>query len=50
MKKFLSLGKQPLANAFIAPDEGQDEFFYNLKVGFDKETKLFPTWILLIHH
>jgi len=40
MKKFLSLGKQPIANAFITPGEDQDEFFYNLNVGFDKETKL----------
>ena len=40
MKKFLDLGKQPIANAFIEPNKCQDEFFYDLKVGFDKDTKL----------
>lgn len=35
----LDLGKQPIANKFLTtPDEY--EFFYNLKVGFDDETKL----------
>ena len=40
MKKFLDLGKQPIANAFIEPNKCQDEFFYDLEVGFDKDTKL----------
>jgi methylation protein EvaC len=38
--KFLDLGKQPIANAFITPDKCVNEFFYDLEVGFDPETKL----------
>ena len=38
--KFLDLGKQPIANAFMTPNKCEDEFFYDLEVGFDPETKL----------
>ena len=41
MKKvFLDLGKQPITNKFLGKEEFNGEFFYNLKVVFDEETKL----------
>ena len=39
-KQFLNLGKQPLANGFLDENEIKNEFFYELKVGFDTDTKL----------
>ncbi len=39
-KEFLDLGKQPIANKFLKEDEFNDEFFFDLKVVFDEETKL----------
>ena len=39
-EKFLDLGKQPIANKFLNQDEFDDEFFYTLSVGFDKDTYL----------
>jgi len=39
-KEFLDLGKQPIANKFLKEDEVSDEFFFDLKVVFDEETKL----------
>jgi methylation protein EvaC len=39
-KQFLDLGKQPIANGFLHKEEINSEFFFNLKVGFDEETKL----------
>jgi len=39
-KEFLNLGKQPIANGFLCEKEIKNEFFFDLKVGFDKETKL----------
>ena len=38
-KQFLDLGKQPIANGFLYKEEIEDEFFFNLKVGFDEKTK-----------
>ena len=38
--KFLDLGNQPIANGFLKPDQTKDEFFFNLSIGFDRETKL----------
>lgn len=38
--KFLDLGKQPIANAFLTPGECENEFFYDLEVGFDSDTCL----------
>ena len=38
--KFLDLGKQPIGNAFLIPGECEDEFFYDLEVGFDPDTCL----------
>jgi methylation protein EvaC len=39
-KEFLDLGRQPIANKFLKEDEFKDEFFFDLKVVFDDETKL----------
>ena len=39
-KEFLDLGKQPIANKFLKEAEIKDEFFFDLKVVFDEETKL----------
>lgn len=39
-KKFLDLGKQPIANGFLYKDQIQNEYFFNLGVAFDEETKL----------
>ena len=39
-KKFLDLGKQPLANSFlhnISKKNLKREYFYNLSIGFDKK-------------
>ena len=39
-KKFLDLGRQPLANSFlhnIRKKNLKREYFYNLSVGFDKK-------------
>ncbi len=38
-KKFLNLGKQPLANSFL-PSIKKNEFFYNLSVSFDTKNYL----------
>lgn len=39
-KEFLNLGKQPIANGFLYKEEIKDEFFFELIVGCDEETKL----------
>ena len=39
-KEFLDLGRQPIANKFLKEGEIKDEFFFDLKVVFDEETKL----------
>ena len=42
-KKFLNLGKQPIANSFLASNSKKSlssEFFYNLSVSFDTENFL----------
>lgn len=39
--RFLSLGRQPLANGFLANiTEAKDEFFYDMNVVYDNETHL----------
>ena len=40
-KEFLDLGRHPIANAFLQKeDDFSDEFFFDLKVCWDEETKL----------
>ena len=39
--KFLNLGKQPIANGFLdSVEDFENEFFYNLSVGYDIDTGL----------
>tara|TARA_R100001377_G_scaffold75574_1_gene52181 strand:+ start:11586 stop:12758 length:1173 start_codon:yes stop_codon:yes gene_type:complete len=38
--QFLDLGKQPIANGFLYKDSIENEYFFNLGVSFNKETKL----------
>ena len=40
VKKFLDLGKQPIANGFLNKEDFENEFFYNLSMGFDEDTFL----------
>ena len=39
-KEFLDLGRHPIANAFLKEGDFDDEFFFDLKVCWDDETKL----------
>ena len=39
-KQFLDLGKQPIANGFLYKDQIKNEYFFNLGVAFDEDTKL----------
>tara|TARA_B110000211_G_scaffold147847_1_gene168419 strand:+ start:3895 stop:5064 length:1170 start_codon:yes stop_codon:yes gene_type:complete len=39
-REFLDLGKQPLGSKFLSEEQFDTEFFYNLKVVFDDDTKL----------
>lgn len=39
-KEFLNLGKQPIANGFLYQNDIKNEYYFNLKVAFDEETKL----------
>ena len=39
-KEFLNLGKQPIANAFLYEEDIPEEFFFDLRVVFDEDTKL----------
>ena len=38
--EFLDLGKQPITNNFLTQQKPSEEFFYNLKIMFNVETKL----------
>ena len=37
----MSFGKMPMANGFLESQEFNDEFFYELEVGFSEELSLF---------
>tara|TARA_E500000331_G_scaffold355256_1_gene410295 strand:- start:1377 stop:2540 length:1164 start_codon:yes stop_codon:yes gene_type:complete len=39
-REFLDLGKHPIANAFLKKEQFDDEFFFDLRVCWDDETKL----------
>ena len=41
IKFIMSLGKMPMANGFLLKKDFKKEFFYNLKVGFNKKNYLF---------
>ena len=41
--QFLDLGRHPIANGFLTKEQlesNEEEFFFDMKVGFDDETKL----------
>ena len=38
LEPIIDLGKQPISNAFLAKEEFKDEYFYDLVLGYDKET------------
>ena len=40
LKKFLDLGRQPIANGFLYEADKANEYFFNLGVAFDEDTKL----------
>ena len=37
----LDLGRQPLGNGFLEPQQGNAEYFYHLECGFSEDSKLF---------
>ena len=39
-REFLNLGRQPLSNKFLKKEQFKDEFFFDLIILFDEETKL----------
>lgn len=38
--EILDLGRQPLANGFLTPDQFEEELFFNLRLGLNEETWL----------
>ena len=38
---FMSFGKMPIANGFIEEKNFNNEYFYNMEVGFSEELSLF---------
>src|SRR5258708_37700234 len=34
IEAFMSFGRMPIANGFLMPDQVDDEYFFNLQVGF----------------
>ena len=41
INSFMSFGKMPIANAFIKKEEFENEFFFDLEVGFSEKVSLF---------
>ena len=41
IKPFMSFGKMPLANGFLNKKDFNNEFFYDLQVGFSNKLSLF---------
>ena len=41
IKEFMSLGEMPIANAFVAKDNSNKQFFYHLKISFCKKCYTF---------
>ena len=39
-RTFLDLGKQPITNAFLTDKDFKNEYFYNLSIVFDDDSKL----------
>ena len=41
IKPFMSFGKMPAANGFLEKKDFQNEFFYNMEIGFSEKVSLF---------
>jgi methylation protein EvaC len=41
IKPFMSFGKMPIANGFIKKENFENEFYFNMEVGFSEELSLF---------
>lgn len=39
LKPIIDFGKMPIANAFLTPEQFKNEYFYNMVLGYDPETK-----------
>ncbi len=39
LKPVMDFGKMPIANAFLTKEQFKDEYFYNMVLGYDPETK-----------
>lgn len=39
LKPIIDFGKMPIANAYLSPEQFENEFFYNLVLGYDDKTK-----------
>ena len=39
LKPVIDFGRMPIANGFLSPDQFATEYFYDLILGFDPETK-----------
>ena len=40
VEPFLSFGKMPIANGFLAPEQFADEYFFDLKVAFCRHCRM----------
>ena len=41
LKTIMDFGKQPLGNAFVSKEDFKKEYFYQMRVGFNNESKMF---------
>ncbi len=41
ISSFYDFGKQPLGNGFLNKEEFENEYFYDMSIGFSKESLLF---------
>ena len=39
LKPVIDFGKMPIANAFLMPEQFKSEYFYNMVLGYDPNTK-----------
>src|SRR3989338_11186002 len=39
LKQVINFGKIPIANAFLTKEQFKNEYFYNMVLGYDSETK-----------
>ncbi len=39
LNPIIDFGRMPIANAFLTPDQFENEYFYNMILGYDPKTK-----------